>query len=131
MDAALQALTSRLQQAGIDPKTPLEYGAAPLAEHARRLGQPVEPWLTPLAEFVEALHARGLSLWSPLNFSISYLAAVAGESPEHLGPLLRALSRLLLTLEDRGVERTRTEQYGVRVAAQALGTARDAFLAVL
>jgi hypothetical protein len=131
MDAALQALTSRLQQAGIDPATPLEYGAAPLAEHASRLGQPVEPWLAPLAEFVEALHARGLHLWSPLHFSISYLAAVAGERPEHLGPLLRALSRLLLTLEDRGLDRTRTEQYGVRVAAEALGTARDAFLAVL
>jgi hypothetical protein len=131
MDAALQALSSRLQQAGIDPVTPLEYGAAPLAEHAKRLGQPVEPWLTPLAEFVEALHARGLHLWSPLNFSISYLAAVAGEHPEHFDPLLRALSRLLFTLEDRGVERTRTEQYGVRVAAQALGTDREAFLAVL
>jgi len=131
MDAALQALSSRLQQAGIDPVTPLEYGAAPLAEHARRLGQPVEPWLAPLAEFVEALHARGLHLWSPLNFSISYLANVAGERPEHFGPLLRALSRLLLTLEDRGVDRTRAEQYGVRVAAEALGTAKDAFLAVL
>ena len=131
MDAALQALSSRLQQAGIDPATPLEHGAAPLAEHAKKLGQPVEPWLAPLAEFVEALHARGLHLWSPLNFSISYLAAVAGERPEHFGPFLRELSRLLFTLEDRGLDRTRTEQYGVRVAAQALGTARDAFLAVL
>ena len=32
MDAALEALTTRLQDAGIDPATPLEYGAAPLAE---------------------------------------------------------------------------------------------------
>jgi hypothetical protein len=131
MDAALQALTSRLQQAGIDPATPLEYGATPLTEHANRLGQPVEPWLAPLAEFVEVLHARGLSLWSPLNFSVSYLANVAGERPERLGPLLRAVSQLLLTLEDKGVDRTRTEQYGVRAAATALRAADGPFLAVL
>lgn len=131
MDAALQALTSRLQQAGIDPATPLEYGATPLVEHASRLGQPVEPWLAPLAEFVEVLHARGLELWSPLHFSVSYLATVAGERPEHFGPLLRALSRLLLTLEDRGIDRTRAEQYGVRTAARALGTEQGAFLEVL
>jgi hypothetical protein len=131
MDAALQALTSRLKQAGIDPATPLEYGAAPLVEHASRLGQPVEPWLAPLAEFVEGLHARGLHLWSPLRFCVSYLAAVAGERPEHFGPLLRALSQLLLALEDRGVDRTRAEQYGVRAAAMALGTNEGAFLAVL
>jgi hypothetical protein len=131
MDAALQALTSRLQQAGIDPTTPLEYGAAPLAEHASRLGQPVGPWLAPLAEFVEALHARGLSLWSPLNFSVSYLAAVAGERPERLEPLLRAVSRLLLALEDRGIDRTRAEQYGVRAAATALGKSEGALLEAL
>jgi hypothetical protein len=131
MDAALQALTSRLQQAGIDPARPLEYGATPLAEHASRLGQPVEPWLTPLAELVEALHARGLDLWSPLHFSVSYLAAVAGDRPEHLGPLFRALVRLLLTLEDRGIARTRAEQYGVRAAATALGRAEGDLLEVL
>jgi hypothetical protein len=131
MDAALQALSSRLQNAGIDPATPLEYGATPLAEHAHRLQQPVEPWLAPLAEYVEALHARGLSLWSPLHFSVPYLATVAGEWPEHLGPLLRAVSGLLLAQEDRGMDRTRTEQYGVRAAAQALGTARESLLEVL
>jgi hypothetical protein len=131
MNAALQALTARLQQAGIDPTTPLEHGAAPLVEHASRLGQPVEPWLAPLAEFVEVLHSRGLGLWSPLNFSVSYLAAVAGERPEHLGPLLRAVSQLLLTLEDRGVDRTRAEQYGVRATATALGTDEGAFLSAL
>ncbi|WP_224244309.1 hypothetical protein [Hyalangium gracile] len=131
MDAALQALTSRLQQAGIDPETPLKYGAAPLTDHANRLGQPVEPWLAPLAEFVEVLHARGLHLWSPLYFSVSYLADVAGERPERLEPLLRALSRLLLTLEERGVDRTRAEQYGVRASAQALKKSADALLAVL
>ena len=131
MDAALQALISRLQQAGIDPATPLEYGATPLAEHANRLGQPVEPWLAPLAGFVEALHARGLHLWSPLRFSASPLIAVAGERPEHLAPLLHALSRLLLTLEDRGMDRTRVEQYGVQAAATALGTAEGAVLEVL
>ena len=131
MDAALQALSTRLQQAGIDPKTTLEYGATPLAEHARGLGQPVEPWLAPLAGFVEALHARGLSLWSPLNFSVSYLAAVAGERPEHLGSLFEALSQLLLTLEEQGIDPTRTEQYGVQAAATALGPAPGPCLEVL
>jgi hypothetical protein len=131
MNAALQAFASRLQQAGIDPATPLEYGAAPLAEHASRLGQPVEPWLAPLADFVEGLHARGLHLWSPLHFSVSSLPAVAGGRPELLAPLLQALSQLLLTLEDRGVDRTRAEQYGVRAAATALGKAEGPFLEVL
>jgi hypothetical protein len=131
MDSALQALSSRLQQAGIDPTTPLEYGAAPLAEHARRLRQPVEPWLVPLEAYVRALHARGLSLWSPLHFSIPYLATVAGERPERLGALLHALERLLLALEDRGIDRTRAEQYGVQTAARALGTAADTCLEVL
>jgi len=131
MNAALQALTSRLQQAGIDTSTFLDHGVAPLAEHASRLGQPVEPWLAPLTDFVEALHARGLHLWSPLRFSASALLAVAGERPEHLAPLLRALSQLLLTLEERGIDRTRAEQYGVRAAATALGTAEGPFLEVL
>jgi hypothetical protein len=131
MNAALQALTSRLQQAGVDTSTFLDSGVAPLAEHASRLGQPVEPWLEPLADFVEVLHARGLHLWSPLHFSASSLPAVAGERPERLAPLLRALSQLLLTLEDRGVDRTRAEQYGVRAAATALGTAEGPFREVL
>ena len=131
MDAALQALTSRLQQAGIDPATILEYGVAPLTEHANRLGQPVEPWLAPLAGFAEVLHTRGMNLWSPFCFCVSYLPAVAGERPEHLAPLLGALSQLLLTLEDQGMDRTRTEQYGVRAAATALGADEGAFLEVL
>ncbi|HZI15432.1 MAG TPA: hypothetical protein VE153_33980 [Myxococcus sp.] len=131
MDAALQALSSRLQQSGIDPEKPLEYGATPLAEHAHRLGQPVAPWLAPLAEYVEALHARGVSLWSPLHFCVPYLARVAGSQPEHLGALLRAVSKLLLTQEDRNIDRTRTEQYGVRATAQALGPSPDALLDTL
>jgi hypothetical protein len=131
MDAALQALTSRFEQAGIDPATPMEYGATPLAEHASRLQQPVAPWLAPLAEYVEALHARGFSLWSPIHFCVPYLAPVAGDQPERLGTLLRAVSRLLLAQEDRSIDRTRTEQYGIRAAAMALGPNPDALLDVL
>ncbi|MGO9307685.1 MAG: hypothetical protein ACLQDL_01520 [Spirochaetia bacterium] len=126
-----QWLAGRLQAAGMDPAVPIEYGAKPLIEHAGRVGQPAQAWLERLEAFVRTLHSIPSDFWSPIHFCVPYLADVAGDRPAAFGDLLQQAGELLAELHRRDVPLTRTEQYGIRVAAGALGQSDRALGKVL
>ena len=126
-----QWLAESLRKAGIDPNVPIEYGAKPLIEHADRIGQPARPWLERFEPFVVTLHSIPLDFWSPIHFCVPSLAAAAGNRPETFSDLLRQAAELLAELHRRDVPLTRTEQYGVRASAEALGQNDRALGAVL
>jgi len=126
-----QWLAGRLREAGMDPAVPIEYGAGPLIEHASHFGQPAREWLERFELFVRTLHSIPLDLWSPIHFCVPSLASVAADRPETFGDLLRQTGELLAELHRRGAPLTRTEQYGIRIAAQALGRNDRALGAVL
>jgi hypothetical protein len=116
-----QWLAGRLREAGMEPAVPIEYGARPLIEHAAHVGQPSLAWLEHLELFVQTLHSIPLDSWSPIHFCVPCLAGVAGDRPQTFGDLLRQAGELLSELHQSGVPLTRTEQYGIRAAAQGLG----------
>jgi hypothetical protein len=125
-----QWLADRLRQAGIDPKVPIEYGAKPLIEHADRVDQPPQAWLERFEVFVRTLHSIPLDFWSPIHFCVPSLAGVAANRPETFNDLLRKAGELLAELHRHGVPLTRTEQYGIRISADALGRNDRALSAV-
>ena len=101
---SLETFRARLQELGIDAQTPLDSGVGPLEEHAASVGQPVDAWLTPLLSLIEALHAKGVPLWSPLRFSVAYVAKVAGADAERFSALLGDVGALLLELHGRELD---------------------------
>jgi hypothetical protein len=126
-----QWLVGRLRNAGIDSTVPIEYGAKPLIEHASHIGQPARLWLERLEPFVLTLHSVPLDFWSPIHFCVPSIAGIAGDRPEIFGDLLQQAGELLLELHRCSVPLTRTEQYGIRIAAEALGQDDRALSAVL
>jgi hypothetical protein len=126
-----QWLSIRLQAAGIDPTVPIEYGAKPLIEHADRIGQPAQTWLERFEPYVRTLHSIPLDFWPAIHFCVPFLARAAGDKAEAFGNLLSEVGELLTELHRKGVPPVRTVEYGVRFAAEALGSGNQALSAVL
>jgi len=126
-----QWFSGRLETAGIDPTVPIEYGARPLIEHANRIGQPAQAWLERLETFVRTLHSIPLDFWPAIHFSVPFLAGSAGDKVDAFGSLLGQAGELLIALYRNGVPLVRAEEYGIRFAAEALGSNHGALGAVL
>lgn len=90
-----------------------------MAKHAGRVGQDAGPWLDALFDFVSILHTQKISLWSPLHFTVEPMAQAAGGDAGLFVELLDETRNLLMDLRDKDIDTTRTEQYGVGVAAGA------------
>ncbi|MBL0349708.1 MAG: hypothetical protein IPP68_04960 [Elusimicrobia bacterium] len=115
----IDELRKRVLKAGMDEGTVISYGADPLTKHAGRVGTDAGPWLDALFDFVSILHTQKISLWSPLHFTIEPLAKASGGDAGLFVDLLDATRDLLMDLRDQGIDTTRTEQYGVGIAAAA------------